>query len=477
MRLIFTILAACCLLQTKAQLLNWSPAFIQESSTAITITADATKGNQGLNNYTPTTDVYVHIGVITSLSSSSSDWKYVPAFCVWGTSNAAAQCTASGANQWKFTINGGLRTFFGITNASEKILKIAILFRNGAGTKKLANTDGSDMYIPVYDNGVYARIDNPLRTPTYNFGTETISKNVNDNIAITANASQSATLKIFFNGTQVSTASSATTITANPTITTTGAQQIIAEANNGTATSRDTINFLVTGGTTVAALPAGVKDGINYESGDTSVTLVLYAPNKNKISVIGDFNNWTETLASQMNKTPDGNRFWVRITGLTPGVEYAYQYYIDNTLKVADYNTEKVLDPNNDQYISSATYPLLKAYPTGKTTGIVSILQTAKPAYTWTATAYTRPNKKNLVIYELLVRDFIAAHNFQTLKDTLTYLKRLGVNAIEVMPFSEFEGNTSWGYNPNFFLLPINTTGQKQPLNNLLMNAINKAWL
>ncbi|MBS1628238.1 MAG: 1,4-alpha-glucan-branching protein [Bacteroidetes bacterium] len=454
MRFILTIILVCYLLQVNAQLLNWSPSFIQESSSTITITADATKGNKGLNNYTPTTDVYVHIGVITSLSSSPSDWKYVPAYCVWGTTNTLAQCTSAGANQWTFTITGGLRNFFGITNSAEKILKIAILFRNGAGTKKLANTDGGDMYIPVYDNGLYVRVDNPLRQPDYTLSPENINKNINDNINITANASQSAGLKIYFNGTQINTVSSASTISSNTTITTAGTQQIIAEANNGITTSRDTVNFLVSGGTTIAALPANVKDGINYESGDTSVILVLYAPNKTKISVIGDFNNWTETLSSQMNKTPDGNRFWVRITGLTPGTEYAYQYYIDNNLKVADYNTEKILDPNNDSYIPSSTYPSLKVYPTGKTTGIVSILQTAKPTYTWTTTSYTRPDKKNLVIYELLVRDFIAAHNFQTLKDTLTYLKRLGVNAIEVMPFSEFEGNISWGYNPNFFFAP-----------------------
>ena len=345
MRFILTIIFGCCLLQVNAQLLNWSPTFIQETSSTITITADATKGNQGLNNYTPVTDVYVHIGVITSLSSSASDWKYVPAYCVWGTNNTLAQCTSAGANQWKFTITGGLRSFFGITNSSEKILKIAILFRNGAGTKKLANTDGSDMYIPVYDNGLYVRIDNPLRQPNYILSPETITKNLTDNINITANASQSSTLKIYFNGTQINTASSASTISANTTITTIGTQQIIAESNNGTIVSRDTVSFLVSGGTNIAALPPNVKDGINYESGDTSVTLVLYAPNKNKISVIGDFNNWAETLATQMNKTPDGSRFWVRITGLTPGTEYAYQYYIDNSLKVADYNTEKNIRP------------------------------------------------------------------------------------------------------------------------------------
>ena len=44
------------------------------------------------------------------------------------------------------------------------------------------------------------------------------------------------------------------------------------------------------------------------------------------------------------------------------------------------------------------------------------------------------PAKDNLVIYELLVRDFVAAHDFKTIRDTLDYLNRLGVNAIEFMP-------------------------------------------
>ena len=37
------------------------------------------------------------------------------------------------------------------------------------------------------------------------------------------------------------------------------------------------------------------------------------------------------------------------------------------------------------------------------------------------------------------------------LKDTLMYLKNLGVNVLELMPINEFDGNESWGYNPNFF--------------------------
>jgi 1,4-alpha-glucan branching enzyme len=209
----------------------------------------------------------------------------------------------------------------------------------------------------------------------------------------------------------------------------------------------------------IAPIPAGDTDGINYEAGNTSVVLVLYAPLKQYIYVEGDFNNWQVQSNYLMNKTPDGNRFWIRISNLTPGTEYAYQYFIDGTLKVADYNCEKILDPANDQYILSTTYPNLKLYPTGKTTGIVSVLQTAKPAYTWQVNNFSRPNKQNLVIYELLVRDFTAAGNFQTLTDTLSYLQRLGVNAIEVMPFNEFEGNSSWGYNPDFYFAPDKAYG------------------
>ncbi|MBS1747273.1 MAG: T9SS type A sorting domain-containing protein [Bacteroidetes bacterium] len=439
----------------NAQLLSWTPDFIQESSSSVVITMDANYGNKGLLNYTPTTDVYVHIGVITNLSSSSSDWKYVK--FSWGTTTAAAQCVYLGSNKWKYTINGGLRSFFGISNSSETIQKIAILFRSGNGNTVQRNADGSDMYVPVYDNGVYARIDVPLQQPTYYPIPEPVAKNVGDPLAITMKSSVSGALSIMFNGTQIS-SGSGTTLSVNTTIAVGGPQTIIAKAVSG-STAYDTSTFIVTPTVTTAPIPVGDTDGINYEQGDTSVVLVLYAPLKNYIYVEGDFNNWQLSSKYLMNVTPDKQRFWIRITGLQKGTEYAYQYLIDGSLKVADYNCEKILDPDNDPYISSSTYPNLKAYPTGKTTGIVSVLQTAKQAYNWQINNFNRPNKQNLVIYELLVRDFTAAGNFQTLIDTLSYLQRLGVNAIEVMPFNEFEGNSSWGYNPDFYFAPDKAYG------------------
>lgn len=451
-----------CALHGHSQLLNTTPDFIQESSNSIDIVCDATKGNGGIKDYSNTSDIYVHIGCITSLSTSAGDWRYVK--LPWASPGAATQCTYLGNNKWKYSIAGGLRTYFGITNATEKILKIAILFRNGSGTNVLRNADGSDMFIPVYDNAGYVRITDPLRQPTYTPIPETITKLVGDALSITAKSSGTADLKLFFNGTQIAAQAASTTITAATSIAANGNQSIIAESVSAGVTARDTLNFFVAGSTVVAALPAGVGQGINYEPGDSSVTLVLYAPLKSRVSVVGDFNNWTESGKYQMNLTPDSSTYWLRITGLTPGTEYAYQYLVDGSLKIADYNTEKILDPTNDPYISTATYPNLKAYPTGKTTGIVSLLQTAKPAYNWQVSNFSRPDKRNLVIYELLVRDFVAAQNFQTIKDTLTYLKRLGVNAIEVMPFNEFEGNNSWGYNPSFYFAPDKAYGTETAL-------------
>jgi glycosidase len=444
----------------QAQLLIWSPDFIQENSSTVDITCDATRGNQGLKDYTAT-DVYVHIGVITNLSNGPTDWKYVP--FTWGTTPAAAKATSTGVNTWKFTISGGLRSFFNISNASEHILKIAILFRSGNGQKKLANVNGTDMFVPVYDNGLNVRIDQPFRQPVYDYSPEPIIKNAGDAITITAKGNPSSTLKLILNGDLLN---SATGIAINSTamLNTGGRQVILAEAFDGVNTKKDSVTFFISGGPQVAPLPAGVRDGINYEPGDTSVVLVLFAPHKSSVFILGDFNDWQQSTSYQMTVTPDSNRYWLRVTGLKPGTEYAYQYLVDGNLRIADYYTEKVLDPDFDLGIPQVTYPNLKAYPSGKTTGIVSTLQMAKPAYDWQVGAFKRPDKRNLLIYELLIRDFVGKQNWSTLTDTLSYLKRLGVNTIEVMPFNEFEGNDSWGYNPDFYFAPDKFYGTESAL-------------
>jgi 1,4-alpha-glucan branching enzyme len=206
-----------------------------------------------------------------------------------------------------------------------------------------------------------------------------------------------------------------------------------------------------TGTTTVnipngKAVPAGAVDGVTFINSGTSVIFNIYAPGKTTMTLIGDFNNWTPVT---MNETTDGTRWWIQVDNIDPNKEYAYQYVANGTVKIADPYTEKVLDPANDPSIPASVYPNLKVYPTGQT-GIVSTFQANQTTYSWKIPAFARPAQKNLVIYELLVRDFVATHSYQTLIDTLGYLSNLGVNAIEVLPVNEFEGNSSWGYNTNF---------------------------
>ena len=429
----------------NAQLLNWSPKFITENNANIIIIADGNKGNKALLNFNGS--VFVHIGVITNKSTSNADWKHVP--FTWGVANEAAKASYLNNNKWQFSINQNLRTFFNITDPLEKILKVAILFRSTDGNTKLANSDGSDMFIPVYDDNFAVRIDSPAFQPTYILSKEPITKKINDTIYFIGNANKTATLSVFYNDSLIK-SEQQNSIQTNIILNKSGDQKILLKGVYNNATFLDSLTFIVEGNSLISNLPAGLQDGINYEPGDTSVVLVQYAPNKKTMLVIGDFNDWKESANYLMNKTIDENRYWIRITGLTPGVEYGYQFVVDGNLKVGDIYAEKVLDPWNDIYINNITYPNLKPYPTNKTTGIVSVLQTKKSPFIWTNN-FVKPDKNNLIIYELLIRDFVQTHNYQTLIDTLPYLKKLGINAIELMPVSEFEGNESWGYNPNYF--------------------------
>ncbi|HEY6503222.1 MAG TPA: alpha-amylase family glycosyl hydrolase [Chitinophagaceae bacterium] len=462
------LLTAGCLLFFSqflfSQLLTWTPDFAKDNDN-ITITLDAAKGNQGLLNYSPTTDVYVHIGLITSASATPGDWQYSK--FAWASTTTAAQATYIGSNKWQYSITN-IRAFFNApagVPAGETIRKIAILFRNGAGTVVQRNADGSDMFIPVYDNSIAVRFSVPLFQPTYTPVPEPFNKQVGDNINVTGIASAAAEMKIYLNGTVIQFAVGVSTLSANPTLTASGNTEIVVEAIAGAASKKDTLRFFVSPGITIAPLPPGVRDGINYSANNTEATLVLYAPGKNRVSIIGEFpgSNWIEQSQYLMNKTPDGNYWWLKITGLTAGTEYAFQYLVDGTLKIGEPYAEKILDPFNDAFIPASHYPSLKPYPAGQS-GIVSVLQTAAPTYTWSITNFNRPDKRSLIIYEMLLRDFVSAANWNTLRDTLNYLKKMGINAIELMPVMEFDGNDSWGYNPAYFLAPDKYYGTKNAL-------------
>ena len=69
-------------------------------------------------------------------------------------------------------------------------------------------------------------------------------------------------------------------------------------------------------------------------------------------------------------------------------------------------------------------------------------------------TACSVSDPDDIVIYEMHFRDFTSTGDINGAMEKLDYLQALGVNAIELMPVQEFEGNDSWGYNPcSYFAL------------------------
>ncbi|MGH7492751.1 MAG: alpha-amylase family glycosyl hydrolase [bacterium] len=240
--------------------------------------------------------------------------------------------------------------------------------------------------------------------------------------------------------------------------------KLVARSTTGSQNADSTtFNILINPPLAVEELPAGVKDGINYIN-PTTATLVLQAPRKAFVYLIGSFNNWQIDTNYFMKRTPDSSRYWITLDNLAPANQYLFQYLVDGSLRIADPYAEQVSDPFNDQFISSTTYPNLIRYPAGQTEEIASVLQTDQTPYNWQATNYQRPAQKDVVIYELLIRDFIAAHDYKTMIDTLNYLQKLGVNAIELMPINEFAGNSSWGYNPSFYFAADKYYGPRQDL-------------
>lgn len=283
-------------------------------------------------------------------------------------------------------------------------------------------------------------------------------------LPIRAQSSTTAKMTLTLDGTAIASATDTAIAATIPTGNTPNQRRtvrVVATANNQEVT--DEFSFTVSPTPRVAALPSGLQNGINYTS-TTSVTLVLFAPEKKFVYAVGDFNNWNTDETALMNRTPDGQRYWLEIKNLIPQKEYAFQYWVDGVIAIGDPYSEKILDRNNDKFIAPTTYPNLLDFPAKAQGNIASVLQTAQIPYTWKVNSFKRPEADNLVIYELLVRDFIGTQWYKTVTDSLPYLKRLGINAIELMPIMEFSGNDSWGYNPIYYTAPDKAYGTPNDL-------------
>ena len=218
--------------------------------------------------------------------------------------------------------------------------------------------------------------------------------------------------------------------------------------------------------------PSGLKQGITYGADGTSVTLCTYAASRTesakRVFLLGDMTDWKLSKDYQLYK--DGNYFWITLTGLTKGKEYRFQYAVERAdgvrKQICDLYSEKVLHPD-DKWEPKTADPTLISYPTkGADGGYVTVIQPGKADYNWSSATlnFKRPNKNNLIIYETWVLDYTTTRTFKGLMDRLDYIQNLGVNAIELMPITEFEGIQSWGYNPTLYFAMDKSYGKAEDM-------------
>ena len=219
----------------------------------------------------------------------------------------------------------------------------------------------------------------------------------------------------------------------------------------------------------VPEMPDGVRHGINYIDNST-VTLVLYdRDNQGKshdfCNLLWDENWWGYEQKPKMPLSYDDESgcWWITLTDLNPDRQYKFQYQLgygsNVTVHTFDPYTEIVYDRNNDQWISDYTYPGLAAEygdsHGGRDNGFISAFKINRDVYNWKVKDYDIEDKNDLIIYELLVRDFTdnsyGEGSIKAALGQLDYLKNLGVNAVQLMPVQEFDGNDSWGYGPHSY--------------------------
>lgn len=158
------------------------------------------------------------------------------------------------------------------------------------------------------------------------------------------------------------------------------------------------------------------------------VAFRVWAPNAQRVAVIGSFNAWdgdTHPLRAEENGC-----WYADVAEAQIGDQYRYRL---TTVKGAFDR----IDPYAREVTSSVGNAIVH-----------------NPRFDWEGDDFHLAPWNELVIYELHVGTFNDedADNqpgkFSSVSARLGHLKKLGVNAIQIMPIAQFAGERSWGYNP-----------------------------
>jgi 1,4-alpha-glucan branching enzyme len=154
----------------------------------------------------------------------------------------------------------------------------------------------------------------------------------------------------------------------------------------------------------------------------------VWALHAQRVSVIGSFNDWDG--AKHLMQAEENGNWYADVPEAKIGDPYKFQL-----------TTEQGEFKRIDPYAREVT---------GSTGDAV----VHDPSFAWGEDKFRLAPWNELVIYELHVGTFNdqedddAAAQFDSISGRLGHLKKLGINAIQIMPVGEFAGDRSWGYNP-----------------------------
>lgn len=462
MRQIYQLLCAVAAMlpcMSYAQVVTTTPPIVQADTKNIVITFHADEGNRGLAGVTSATKVYAHTGVITSLSTSDSDWKHAP---TWGTNTDKYEMTWIAPDTWTLTIPD-IDTYYGITSPDETVEKMAFVFRTADNKKEGKGPDGGDIFVNVYPEGFQMQLTSDAQG--------TVIGDMSP-VTFTVNTTAPADIAIYINdesGTPIASGTGTDELSTPYSFTSAGDYTVIAVATDGNVERRETIRICRLGDALSEMYPGGVPKMGAVRGNDGSVTFCIAAPEKRHSVIVGSWDDYEISARNQMYyQDYEGARyFWVTVDNLAPATDYIYYYLIDGDKEVGDPYARLVLDPWNDRYIKPSVFPNLPAYPGDKVQNVpLAVYNSARDEYDWEIEDFKGVPQSDLVIYELLIRDFTGTEGrasgsgtVQGVIDKLDYIKGLGVNAVELLPIMEFNGNNSWGYNTNFYFAPDKAYG------------------
>lgn len=429
-----------------------------EVNESITITIDSNSNETDCNGFNNPSKIYMHSGIGTD----EEPWGY-SVVGNWGQDDGIGEMTNNNDGTWSISINP--EVYFGIDSSeAANSTKIGLVFRNENGSQEFKDNGCNDFFLNIgsFQVNMINPENNSYLVVEYGGSTQILADNsggpANYELYVNNQLTDSQTGVEYYNG-----------YIFNNLISNQNCSLVVTQGDNIIS-----IDFeIIVSNTNEETIPNSLEDGINYHDNDNSkATLVLSAPYKDFVYVIGSFNNWEVHTDYSMRKDPSSDKYWIELDNLNPEEVYTYQYLVGDLnplsnspqiVKTADPFSTLVLSPYDDPFIPENSYPNMPEYPEGQERE-VTVLKTGQEQYNWQVEEFEKPKKEDLIIYEVLIRDFNSDRTYQNLIDKIDYFKNLNVNAIELLPVMEFGGNESWGYNTEFHLATDKFYGPEEKL-------------